>query len=287
MLSKSVAQHEGPAPDRNVINQPDILDTMVDLLWNAKLYGTIVLFASLSKRHRELVQPRLTNLKKRIVLVLDDFVWRDKSNDKNIERVWFSFLRAKGYMLTLILHIFFGKYRIIQCSSNSEIPRSVPMGLKPQKIVYRGRADESLFWVHRKLFPTVSDILILETLGTRISLETHENDRYFDDGSVDWGSSISRFNDLIQSFCPTMQDDPSVTLRLRMQKSRSVPGFGRRGQQHYSLRASNDHGFTIDREFISAQRDLTQELAIAKLVRNDGEAERVGCNTNIDFHSRE
>jgi hypothetical protein len=276
MLPKSMTQHEGPIPDRNVINHPDILDTMVDLLWNAKLYGTIVLVASLSKRHRELVQPRLTNLKKRIVLVLDDFVWRDKSNDKNIERVWFSFLRAKGHILNLILHISFGKYRIIQCSGNSEIPRSVPMGLKPQKFVYRGRADESLFWVHRKLFPTVSDILILETLGTRISLETHEHDGYFSDGGVTWGSSISRFNDLIQSFCPTIHDDPSVTLRHRLRTACAQLDFGRTaGQRYYTLRASNDRGFTIDRQILCESKGLTQDVVQSNIVCSDHAAERV------------
>lgn len=67
------------------IGQADILDAIMNVCEQEKSYGTMSLLASISKHHRSIVQPRLKRTKKRIVLDLEDFHFRDKGNDKNIE----------------------------------------------------------------------------------------------------------------------------------------------------------------------------------------------------------
>jgi hypothetical protein len=75
------------------IGQPDILEAIMDVCQQEKSYGTIALLASISKHHQSIVQPRLTRLKKRIVLNLDEFYFRNKDNDENIE--WVASLRTE------------------------------------------------------------------------------------------------------------------------------------------------------------------------------------------------
>jgi hypothetical protein len=41
--------------------------------------------ALFSKHHNAAVQPRLNRIRKRIVLDLDAYEWRDEDNDKNIQ----------------------------------------------------------------------------------------------------------------------------------------------------------------------------------------------------------
>lgn len=67
------------------IGHPDILDVIMDICKIEKEYGTILLMALISKHHSAIVRPHLKRLKSRIVLNLEDFVWRDKDNDRNIE----------------------------------------------------------------------------------------------------------------------------------------------------------------------------------------------------------
>lgn len=64
---------------------PDILDAIMDVCQEVKAYGTIALLGSISKHHRTVVQPRLKRIKAKVVLNLDDFQWRDKTNDVNVE----------------------------------------------------------------------------------------------------------------------------------------------------------------------------------------------------------
>lgn len=66
-------------------HRSDILDAIMDLCEEDKSYGTIALLGSLSKHHRGIVQPRLKRIKETVVLDLDDFAWRNKENDQNIE----------------------------------------------------------------------------------------------------------------------------------------------------------------------------------------------------------
>ncbi|KAJ9092557.1 hypothetical protein QFC21_006788 [Naganishia friedmannii] len=127
MSRNPAEQLEGSPSHRRILSHPDILDALVDLLVDLKAYGTILRINLLSNFHHDIVQPRLNSLKKRIVLVLDDYLWVDRSNDKNIEQV----------------------------TSN----------LIPRKIVYHSRPHESVFYVFRGFFPKVSDILFSENIG--------------------------------------------------------------------------------------------------------------------------
>jgi hypothetical protein len=65
--------------------QLDILDTVVDICEAEKSYGTILLFALISKHQHGIIKPRLKRIRKRVVLDLDEFEWRNKENDENIE----------------------------------------------------------------------------------------------------------------------------------------------------------------------------------------------------------
>lgn len=67
------------------IDQLDILDVIMDICEGEKLYGTILLLGTLSKHHRAVVQPRLKRIRKRVVLDLNEFPWRDPANDSNVE----------------------------------------------------------------------------------------------------------------------------------------------------------------------------------------------------------
>jgi hypothetical protein len=67
------------------IEHPDILDVIVEICTQKKAYGTILLFGLLSKHHHAIIQPYLTRIKQRVVLNLDDYAWRNKDNDENIE----------------------------------------------------------------------------------------------------------------------------------------------------------------------------------------------------------
>jgi hypothetical protein len=67
------------------IGHHDILDTIMDICEAEKAYGTIALFGSISPHHHELVGPRLRRIRKRVVLILDDYRWEDKDNYGKIE----------------------------------------------------------------------------------------------------------------------------------------------------------------------------------------------------------
>jgi hypothetical protein len=67
------------------IGNADILGVIVDVCKDTKAYGTILLVALMSKHHHAIVQPVLTRIKNRVVLNLDDYAWRNKENDQNIE----------------------------------------------------------------------------------------------------------------------------------------------------------------------------------------------------------
>lgn len=63
----------------SAIGHVGILDVIVDICETEKQYGTIFLMALMSQHHRAIVQPQLNRIRKRIVLKLDDYEWRDKS----------------------------------------------------------------------------------------------------------------------------------------------------------------------------------------------------------------
>jgi hypothetical protein len=67
------------------ISHSDILEVIVDVCEAEKAYRTISLFALMSKHHHNIIQPRLSRIKKRVVLDLDEIEWRNNDNDPNIE----------------------------------------------------------------------------------------------------------------------------------------------------------------------------------------------------------
>lgn len=69
------------------IGHADILDVIMDICEAEKEYDTIFSMVLLSKQHRAIVQSRLHRIRKRVVLNLDDYQWRDEGNDGNIEYV--------------------------------------------------------------------------------------------------------------------------------------------------------------------------------------------------------
>jgi hypothetical protein len=79
---KPVTTHERAV---RPILQPDIIEAIMDVCQQEESYGTMALLGLFSKRHHSFVQPRLRRIRKRVVLHLDEFLWRDKKNDKNIE----------------------------------------------------------------------------------------------------------------------------------------------------------------------------------------------------------
>jgi hypothetical protein len=85
-LSRSLAMsgpiiHHAHRP----IGNADVLGVIVNICKEEKAYRTILLVALMSKHHHAIVQPVLTRIKNRVVLDLDDFAWRNKENDGNIE----------------------------------------------------------------------------------------------------------------------------------------------------------------------------------------------------------
>jgi hypothetical protein len=72
-------------PAQDAIGHPDILDAIMDICQAQQAYGTIALFALISKHHYSIVQPRLRRIRKRVVLNLEDYHWRDRENDNNIQ----------------------------------------------------------------------------------------------------------------------------------------------------------------------------------------------------------
>lgn len=67
------------------LGRTDILNVIVEICEAEKAYRTISLFALMSKHHHRIIQPRLTTVKKRVVLDFDDIKWRNKDNDPYIE----------------------------------------------------------------------------------------------------------------------------------------------------------------------------------------------------------
>jgi hypothetical protein len=67
------------------IGHPDILDAIIDICKEERRYNTIMLIALMSKHHHAIVRPHLKRIRKRVVLDLNEFAWRDKENDSNIE----------------------------------------------------------------------------------------------------------------------------------------------------------------------------------------------------------
>lgn len=84
-----------PATSEHVhcpIGHIDVLDVIIDICKDAKQYGTMMLLALMSKHHAAIVRPHLKRIRERVVLDLDEFDFRDKSNDVNIECVEFAFI---------------------------------------------------------------------------------------------------------------------------------------------------------------------------------------------------
>jgi hypothetical protein len=64
---------------------PDIAHSIAAIMEETRMYGTLACFAVSSRFHQSILQPSLKKIKKRIVLNMDDFRWRDRSNDANVE----------------------------------------------------------------------------------------------------------------------------------------------------------------------------------------------------------
>lgn len=75
-----------PNPHR-ALSTTDIILLISEILRDEKEYATLACFALSSHMHHSAVQPLLAKIKKRIVLDIEDWRWRDRSNDKNIEYV--------------------------------------------------------------------------------------------------------------------------------------------------------------------------------------------------------
>ena len=72
-------------PGDRPLGQLDIIECIIDICEAEKSYRAIVLLALMSKHHHAIVKARLERFKKRVVLDLDEFEWRNKENDKNVE----------------------------------------------------------------------------------------------------------------------------------------------------------------------------------------------------------
>lgn len=82
VMSSSLPEHV-----HRPIGQIDILDTIIAVCKGGKQYRTLLLLALMSKHHAAIVRPYLKRIKERVVLDLDEFDFRDKDNDENIEYV--------------------------------------------------------------------------------------------------------------------------------------------------------------------------------------------------------
>lgn len=161
------------------IGHPDILDAIMDVCEESKSYGVISLLAAISKHHHSAVQPRLRRIRKRIVLNLDDFHWRDKENDKNME-----YVDDIPYQ-TLEPDRVPSPCRIIECTRMTSMPivlstshpeivkdqlATIQQQLQPTTIFYRGRLHESVLQICRHMFPTVN--LVICRADARQDLES-------------------------------------------------------------------------------------------------------------------
>jgi hypothetical protein len=84
-MSVNPVRQQSPLQDRNIINHPDIVHTLLDIMIEQKAYGTASRLRLLSRYHRDVIEGRVTSLKKRVVLVLDDYLCRDRRNDGSVE----------------------------------------------------------------------------------------------------------------------------------------------------------------------------------------------------------
>jgi hypothetical protein len=68
-----------------MIRYPDVMQAFLNVCQGDQLYGVIHRLAALSKGLHAAVQPLLRKIKKRIVLDMDDWHFRNKRKDKNIQ----------------------------------------------------------------------------------------------------------------------------------------------------------------------------------------------------------
>lgn len=81
-----------PEHKHRPIGHIDVLDVIIDICKDAKRYGTMLLLALMSEHHAAIVQPHLKRIRERVASDLDEFDFRDRSNDDNIEYVEFAYI---------------------------------------------------------------------------------------------------------------------------------------------------------------------------------------------------
>lgn len=64
---------------------PDILSVIAVSLQEAQLYGTLASLALASRTHQGVLQSSVEKVKKKSVLNMEDYRWRDQANDGNVE----------------------------------------------------------------------------------------------------------------------------------------------------------------------------------------------------------
>jgi hypothetical protein len=69
---------------QRVLSKSDLVATLAAALEKKESYGTLAAFALADRHVQFVVQPVLAKVKKRIVLVIEDYRWRDPANDGSI-----------------------------------------------------------------------------------------------------------------------------------------------------------------------------------------------------------
>lgn len=69
---------------QRVLAKLDLLSALAIILETREDYGTLAAFALVNRTVHTVVQPVLAKIKKRIVLVIEDYRWRNPANDGNI-----------------------------------------------------------------------------------------------------------------------------------------------------------------------------------------------------------
>jgi hypothetical protein len=228
------------------IIQLDILEVIVDICEAEKAYGTIRRMALISKHHRAIVQPRLDRIRKRVVLRLDDYQWRDKGNDRNIEYAFGCIMCCQCRA-----DLPFAR-RIIECSRMSPLPIDLNPSrnndieqqlsdfrarLRPKVILCKDRPLDSLarfinyFFPKTKLF-VVSEHSRSQVIGDASAFVATEADANRE------LEPYERFNAAVSAYCAdAYQLGTVVTFRYRLRRAYRQLAANQPGQRLHVLRA--------------------------------------------------
>jgi hypothetical protein len=264
-------------------SHPDILEAIMDVCETAKLYGTIALIGSLSKHHRSVVQPRLARIKKRVVLSLDDYWWRDRDNDKNIEYV-FPLFCTLGRILTL------GTSRIIHCTRTSPFPISIETSeevvtegisyvqrrLKPSIIVCEGQPHTSVLTLWTRIFPTVKKLVCSENIDIPLH-DVPESLFLGNIGRSDAGRD-ERLESLVKCFIGTRCNELGTVVHPAQLQYRTHIGYcpitliapasyDLEQPRYYVIKGCNEAGnLILDQRIHQAGVGVTQEYVLKDIV---------------------